>query len=122
MSRLPYIWKMHWHYGKKEFDTVTMFGYYPISVYKDTTGQYTDEECDEDNIVEIPVPADLLWQWWLECLEFDRDPRWNDEPEGGWDEPTRDDLNRWVYKEYTCDDTYMLIDWLKEHNYIWKRI
>ena len=72
MERPPYIMNWKWTYKDKKWDSADMYGYFPVPVYKDTTGQYTDEECDEDNCVEIPVPEDLLWQWWCEGLEFDR--------------------------------------------------
>lgn len=122
MARTQWMFNWQWTYADKEWETVDMPGYFPVSVYKDSTGQYTDKECDDDNVVEIPVPENLLWQWWLECLEFDRDPRWNKEPDDGWGEVTRDDLIRWVYHESTCDDTYMLYEWLCYHNYYWKRL
>ena len=119
--RAPYIWTLHMRYRDKEWDNTTMPGYYPVSIYKDSTGEYTDEECDDDNVVEIPVPADLLWQWFVECVEFDREECcWT--PDGGWDDPTHEDLINWVYKESTCDDTYMLYEWLCNHNYFWKRL
>lgn len=124
MKRPPYITNWHWKYADKEWDSVTMYGYFPVSVYKDSTMQYTDAECDEDNCVEIPVPEDLLWQWWCEGLEFDRSQPESKqyEPEDGWDEPTRDDLVRWVYEESTCDDTIDLLEWLEDHGYYWKRL
>ena len=120
----PWIEIWHFTYGKKEWDTVIMPEYFPVSIYKDSTGQYTDEECDEDNCVEIPVPRPLLWKWWLECLEFDRSQPESKayEPKDGWDEPTWDDLSHWIYDESTCDDTYMLYEWLCNHNYFWKRL
>ena len=124
MARPPYIMNWKWTYGDKKWDSVSMYGYFPVSVYKDTTNQYTDEECDEDNSVEIPVPKDLLWQWWCEGLEFDRSrPESKQyEPEDGWDEPTPDDLVRWVHEESTCDDTTDLYYWLTQHGYFWKRL
>lgn len=99
----------------------------PVSVYKDTTGQYTDEEIDDpcdpwSNIVEIPVPQDLLWQWYMECAEFDREQCPDDEPSGGWGDITVEDMLRWVWEESTCDETYALYDWLTAHNYFWKRL
>ena len=93
----------------------------PVPIYKDTTDQYTDEECDDDNCVEIPVPEDLLWQWYLECEEFDREQSCQ-EPEGGWAESTIEDMYRWVWEESTCDETLDLYYWLTKHNYFWKRI
>lgn len=99
----------------------------PVSIYKDSTGQYTDEEvydpCDPwSNIMEIPVPQDLLWKWYMECAEFDREQCPEYEPEGGWGEITVEDMLRWVWEESTCDETYGLYDWLIAHNYKWTRL
>lgn len=107
--RPPYIMDWHWTYGHKKWNSAVMYGYFPVPIYKDITGQYTDEECDEDNCVEIPVPDDLLWQWWSE-----------ENPEG--EDSTPDDLSHWVYSESTCDDTIYLLDWLNAHGYFWKRL
>lgn len=124
MARTSWMHNWHWKYGDKEWYTVIMPEYFPVSIYKDTTDQYTNGECDADNCVEIPVPEDLLWQWWIECLEFDRSQPEAEayKPEDGWDEPTRDDLIKWVYEESTCDDTQNLYCWLMQHNYYWKRL
>ena len=107
MARPPYI--TNWNWTGKKYDSVSMYGYFPVSVYKDTTNQYTDEECDEDNSVEIPVPEDLLWQWWTEGTDEEEDL-------------TPEDLRRWVYSESTCDDTTNLYYWLTQHGYFWKRL
>lgn len=77
-----------------------------VPVYADETGQYTDEECDFDNVVEIPVPQDMMLQFFAE--------RGNP--------MTEDKLNVWRWEESTCDDTIGLINWLVAHNYTWKRI
>ncbi len=122
--RRPWIENWRFTYGDKTWDTVIVPGYSPVPIYKDSTMQYTDEECDEDNVVEIPIPDVLLWKWWLECLEFDRSqPEAKAyEPDDGWDEPTWDDLKHWIYEESTCDDTIMLYEWLCDHGYYWKRL
>lgn len=85
---------------------------YPISIYKDTTGQYTDDECDIDNCVEIPVPEDLLIQWFMDknC--------WNQQASA----EILEDLCKWVYEESTCDDTCDLYHWLCAHGYYWNRL
>ena len=116
----------HAHFG--DWDIVRMPDYLPVTIYKDTTDQYTEEEITEfirsnlffSEMVEIPVPNDLLKQWWYECLEFDREQ--GDEPEGGWAPVTDDDFLRWVWKESTADDTINLYDWLCDHGYFWKRL
>lgn len=105
---------------------VDEFKMLPVTIYKDTTGQFTDEEMDDPNdlmsdMVEILVPADALWKWWLECLEFDREQCPYDEPEGGWPEATKTDMLRWVYEESIADDAYSLYDWLVVHGYSWTK-
>ena len=100
---------------------ISMDGFFPISIYKDTTGQYTDEECDRNNCVEIPVPKNLVIQWFHDT--------WNIEAAFGKfgelgyteDEFLRD-VYFWVYEESTCDETNDLYDWLCKHNYYWKRL
>ena len=76
-----------------------MKDYLPIAIYCDTTNQYT--------MVEIPVPADLLEQWWREKINR---------------KGTDDDFTYWVFSESDCDMTIGLYDWLCEHNYFWKRL
>lgn len=85
---------------------------YPVSIYKDTTRQYTDDECDIDNCVEIPVPEDLLIQWFMDsnC--------WNQKVST----EILEDLRKWVYEESTCDETCDLYDWLCAHGYYWRRL
>lgn len=85
---------------------------YPVCIYKDTTHQYTDEECDADNCVEIPVPESLLVQWFMDgkC--------WNQTVSA----EILEDLRKWVYEESTCDDTCDLFNWLEQHGYCWRRL
>lgn len=85
---------------------------YPVSIYKDTTGQYTDYECDIDNCVEIPVPEDLLIQWFMDSDCWN--PKYSAE--------ILEDLYKWVYEESTCDETCDLYLWLCDHGYYWKRL
>ena len=105
---------------------VDMPDYLPVTIYADTTGQFTEEEIEQmqnsnwGQMIEIPVPADLLKQWWDDCLEFDRE--YGDEPEDGWGEVTDDDFWRWYKEESTADDCDSLYDWLVDHNYHWKRL
>ena len=88
-------------------------GYYPVSIYKDTTNQFSDEECDQCNVVEIPVPKDLLFEWFMEdperrdfVAQFD----------------AQNYILMWVFEESTCDDTVNLYGWLMEHGYFWRRL
>ena len=43
-----------------------------VPVYKDLTGQYTDDECDEDNCVEIPVPMILMKDFFKDSIHNGR--------------------------------------------------
>lgn len=103
--------------------------YLEVTIYADTTGQYSESEVEimqrTDNImIEIPVPADLLKQWWFDCLEFDRAQPESQayKPEDGWPEATDEDFWYWFKEDsvaYDCDSLY---DWLVNHNYRWKRL
>jgi len=77
-----------------------------VPVYADSTGQYIEEECDFDNCVNIPVPKDMMLQFFEDIGE----------------PMTEDELNVWEWEESTCDDTIYLMDWLEKHNYNWKRL
>ena len=98
----------------------------PVTIYKDRTEQYGEDEyyCEYPlgDMVEIPVPEDLLWQWWCENLEFAREQCPEYKPDGGWQEPTKDDLYEWVYETSIADEADDLYDWLIDHNYYWKRL
>ena len=117
------------NYGTFTRVLIDMPDYYPVSIYKDTTGQYTDEEIDNpcelfSNIVEIPVPKDLLLQWFTETWNYDKID-FND-PDVVWFGLTKDtvkeDLKTFVYEESDCDDTVALYSWLVAHGYQWKRL
>ena len=98
--------------GNREY--VNMPGYLPVTIYADTTNQYTDEEIEEmqnstwGQMMEIPVPEDLLFRWW------------QDDNYGN--SSSREDFNKWFYDESTADDCDTLYNWLVAHNYFWKRI
>ena len=104
-----------------------MNDYYPVSIYKSTTGQYTDDEIDDpcdpwSNIVEIPVPKDLILQWFRQEYNIDRDFDRLNKEFGYTEEDVDTDLRIWIYEESTCDETCELYDWLCKHNYFWKRL
>lgn len=102
---------------------IDMPGYLPVTIYADTTQQYTEEEIEElqdsswGQMMEIPVPEDLLFQWWIDDL---------DSNELHWDkykyESTYKEFKRWFNEESTADDCDTLYGWLKNHNYNWKRL
>ena len=59
-----------------------------IAVYRDSTGRYSEEECNADNIVYMFFQEKTVRAW------FDR--RHFSEFVA---------FNRWLYETYTCDDT-----------------
>ena len=111
---------------------VDMPDYLPVTIYADTTGLFTEQEIEEmetssdlfSEMIEIPVPVDLLKQWWYDGLEFDREQGKleGQKPEDGWGEVTDKDFWRWYEEESTADDTNTLYDWLVDHNYLWRRL
>lgn len=109
-------------YGSEKRTLIDMPGMLPVSFYKDITGQYTDEECDLDNVVEIPVPEDLLLQWFRKEWHIDDSFDRYSQEFGYTESDVKDDLKTWVYQESTCDDTIELFQWLEDHGYTWKRI
>ena len=128
MARRPWITKWHFTYGEHEWDKIIMSDYLPVTIYADTTGQYSEEEIEKmqdefwGQMIDIPVPENLLKKWWYECLEFDREWGVGWMPEDGWPEVSDDDFRHWLHAESTADDTNSLYDWLVAHNYTWKRI
>jgi len=98
----------------------------PVTIYADTTGQYSEEELwqmeqyPSGQMIDIPVPEDLLKQWWYDCLDFDREQV--PVPEGGWPDVSDSDFYHWLRNEYTADDTQCLYDWLFDHVYHWHRL
>ena len=94
----------------------------PVTIYADTTDQYTEEEIEEmqgvfGQMIEIEVPEDLLFQWWLEIQSTGG--RWF---AGDTLLPqTKEGFLRWVYEESVADDADTLFDWLVAHGFHWKR-
>jgi len=109
-------------------EIVSMPDYLPVTIFADSTGQYTEDECVNDNLVEIPVPNDLLYQWWIEtCERFG--PFEAEFMSDGQIPINEDGFKRWVWEESTAMDTEWpccscdtLYDWLRDHNYYWKRL
>lgn len=101
---------------------IDMPDYYPVTIYKDTTGQYTDDECDRDNCVEIPVPKQLLLQWFRKEWNIDRDFEHMNKEYGYTEADVLEDLKTWVYEESTADDSVNIYGWLMDHGYYWKRL
>ena len=95
---------------------VYMPDYLPVTIYADTTRQYSEEEIDEmmndtwGQMMEIPVPENLLFQWWC------------DDQYDNIETATREEFEKWFYEESTADDCDTLYSWLCKHNYFWKRL
>ena len=103
---------------------IYMPDYLPVTIYADTTRQYSEEEIDEmmndtwGQMMEIPVPEDLLFQWWCDD-QYDSKLYWG---KHAWETATREEFEKWFYEESTADDTDTLYAWLIAHNYFWKRL
>ena len=97
-----------------------------VCVYADITGEYTKEEINDmmdhaplGQCIYIPVPYDLLFQWYMEQddlrdyvrREYGKGIK-SDEKEFEW----------WFFNESIADDCDSLYGWLVAHNYIWKRL
>ena len=108
------VTEKHSHFGDR--DVVRMPDYLPVTIYADTTRQYSEEEIDEmmndtwGQMMEIPVPENLLFQWWC------------DDQYDNIETATREEFEKWFYEESTADDCDTLYSWLCKHNYFWKRL
>lgn len=72
-----------------------------VTVYADTIGLLSEEECDKDNLCEVEVPDRVVEEWYQENkLACDAEAIAN-----GFD-PTFYD---WYYHAYTADSTNGLI-------------
>lgn len=78
-----------------------------ICVYKDSTGMFTETECDQDNTVDLQVPATLLFQYYIEEVVEQA--------------ATPDEFWYWLAEESTADDTVTLVDWLHRHDFFPRR-
>ena len=82
-----------------------------VTIYADTTRQFTDEEIEQlqnefwGQMLDIPVPYELMREWFCEDGKY-----------------TEEEFRTWFYEESTADDADGLYDWLVAHNYYWKRL
>lgn len=60
-----------------------------IEVYKDSTGLFTEESCDMDNVVSIQLPEEIVRKWFYEC-EY---------------QVSYESFEKWLKEEYDCDGT-----------------
>ena len=95
-----------------------------VTIYADTTGQYTDEEIEAfesefwGQMLDIPVPEDLLFCWWMDD-QINNKVHWGTH---AWESADYEEFKRWFHEESTADDTDTLYKWLVAHNYYWKRL
>lgn len=81
----------------------------PVCVYADTTGLYTDEECDRDNLCYIDFPERIVFDWFIQkqiewCIDWDLD------------------FDDWLENEYTADDTDGLYQFAEGFGFHGKRL
>ena len=89
-----------------------------VTMYASDTDLFTEDEIEEmvnskeyyTEMIDVPVPKDLLFQWFCE---------WAD---GSGYQKNMDDFMRWLCDESTADDADGLYYWLCAHNYFWKRL
>lgn len=88
-----------------------------VCVYADSTGMYTEEECDFDNLVGLEFPEWIVREFYKkyesEFVEETSDEL--DKPES---ECTFED---WYNEVYTADDTIDLFEFSVNHGYLPKR-
>ncbi len=97
-----------------------------VTIYASDTDLFTEDEINEmvnsveyyTEMIDIPVPEGLLFQWWLDDLDNNR-LYWG---KHAWQTGDYEEFQRWFREESTADDTETLYHWLVAHNYNWKRI
>lgn len=75
-----------------------------VCVYCDSTGLYTEEECDFDNMTYLQFPESIVKEW----FDFK-----------GYGKFT--EFHRWLSDEYTCDDTDGLYQFALDRGFHVKR-
>lgn len=115
--------------GLIHYVNVEMPGYLPVTIYADTTHQFSEGEIEEmmngkwGQMIEIPVPEDLLFQWFFETWNYAETLKDPEAVEFGLSmETAKEDFRTWFKEESTADDCDTLYDWLVKHNYCWKRL
>ena len=79
-----------------------------ISVYADTTGCFSEEECDRDNNALLELPKGMVQKFFMDCcLESFRGDDRTVSDQGLFEE--------WL-DEYTNDDTVDLVRFLRKHD------
>lgn len=87
-----------------------------MSVFADTTHQYTEEEIEKDNIAEIELPRRIVWDF------YKANEKQFMAVSGAYFEipPARCNFLDWL-ASYTCTDTDELFDFAVQKGFTWKR-
>lgn len=88
-----------------------------MTVWADTTGQYTEEECNFDNMCIIELPRRIVYSYY-KVHEADFVAETMAELSIPKAECTFD---KWVNNVYTCEDTDGLFQYAVIHGYRWQR-
>lgn len=88
-----------------------------VDVYADTTRQYTEDECNVDNICTIELPRRIVYDFYMEN-EADFVAETAHELGIPKEKCTFD---KWITSVYTCCDTNNLFKYADFHGYRWKR-
>jgi len=86
----------------------------PVCIYCDSTGLYTQEECESDNLTELDFPEWIVRKWFDENIA----PAFPETTETGSQRITFDE---WYEDLYTADDTDGLYDFAYHHGFAAKR-
>lgn len=88
-----------------------------VDVYADTTGQYTQEECDWDNICTIDIPRLIVYGYYKE-----HEAEFVAETMNELSIPRAEcTFDNWYHSVYTCCDTDNLFQYAVVRGYHWNR-
>lgn len=86
----------------------------PVCIYCDSTGLYTPEECEYDNLTDLDFPEWIVRKWFDENIA----PSFLETTETG---SKRITFDEWYENLYTADDTDGLYDFSYHHGFAAKR-
>lgn len=88
-----------------------------MTVWADTTGQYTEEECNFDNMCVIELPRRIVYSYYKE-----READFVAETMAELSVPKAEcTFDKWVNNVYTCEDTDGLFQYAVMNGYHWQR-
>lgn len=88
-----------------------------VTVWADSTHQYTEMECDRGNMVDIELPRRIVYNYY-KANEAEFVAETADELRIS---PAECTFDKWIQSVYTCMDTDGLFDYAVRHGYEWKR-